>query len=310
MIPLLAGELQRLLSRRLVRVVAMLLVVAIAVAGLVTFLETEQVSDATLRRRTADAAAAVQRCVQSGDPRIGSGIVLGPDGRPLQQVGKEEVCRFRFGRVPDKRFKVRSLKGVLQGTTAAGVVIGWLIGASSIGAEWQSRSITTLLTWEPRRARVLLAKLTGSILVTLGISLAAWALLSSALVPSALLHGTTAGTGGAWGRSVAAVVLRGSAVIAIATTLGFSVASLGRNTAAALGVGFAYFLIIENVVGSFLAGFRRWLLLGNAIVLISGRNSGGEVTGRSVAGAALYLSTVAVALVVIAVALFRRRDVA
>jgi ABC-type transport system involved in multi-copper enzyme maturation permease subunit len=92
--------------------------------------------------------------------------------------------------------------------------------------------------------------------------------------------------------------------------VGFSVASIGRNTAAALGIGFAYFLVVENVVGSMLEDFRRWLLLGNAIVLVSGENSGGEVTGRSVVAAALYLTVVAVGLLAAATVLFRRRDVA
>jgi len=92
--------------------------------------------------------------------------------------------------------------------------VAWVIGASSIGAEWQARSITTLLTWEPRRARVLAAK-----------------------VVERHRHQRR---------------VRG--------------ASIGRNTAAALGVGFAYFLVVENVVGNFLAGFRRWLILGNSVV--------------------------------------------
>lgn len=90
----------------------------------------------------------------------------------------------------------------------------------------------------------------------------------------------------------------------------FSVASIGRNTAAALGIGFAYFLVVENVVGSFLAGLRRWLVLGNAIVLVSGENSGGDVPGRSVLASAFYLTAVAGALMVGAVVRFLRRDVA
>jgi hypothetical protein len=88
------------------------------------------------------------------------------------------------------------------------------------------------------------------------------------------------------------------------------VASIGRNTAAALGIGFAYFLVIENVVGSFLEDFRRWLILGNAIVLVSGEDSGGEVIGRSVVVAALYLTAVGIGLLAVATAVFRRRDVA
>ena len=134
--------------------------------------------------------------------------------------------------------------------------------------------------------------------------------LSAALLPSAYLHGTTAGADGDWFVSVLGVLLRGTGLVAIAAAVGFSVASIGRNTAAALGIGFAYFLVIENVVGSFLEDFRRWLILGNAIVLVSGEDSGGEVFGRSVVAAALYLTAVGVGLLAAATLAFRRRDVA
>ena len=63
-------------------------------------------------------------------------------------------------------------------------------------------------------------------------------------------------------------------------------------------------------MGGFLADFRRWLLLGNAIVWVSGENGGGDVGGRSVVAAGLFLASVAVALVVAAAVLFQRRDVA
>jgi hypothetical protein len=142
------------------------------------------------------------------------------------------------------------------------------------------------------------------------IALLTQGLLDLALLPSAYLHGTTAGADGAWVNSVLGVLGRGTGLIAIAAAIGFSVASIGRNTAAALGIGFAYFLVIENVVGSFLEGFRRWLLLGNAIVLVSGKNSGGEVTGRSVVAAAIYLTAVGIVLLAVATTVFRRRDVA
>jgi len=306
---LLAGELRRLLSRRMIRVLALLGVVAIALAGLLTFLNTEKASDATLRQRATQARERVARCTQSNvklppvDVEPGSGQV--PAG-----VDREEICELQFGTVTDDRFKLEDLKGVLQGVTAPLVIVAWVIGASSIGAEWQARSITTLLTWEPRRGRVLLAKVMASIVVACVFSLLAWALVSVALLPSAYLRGTTAGTGGSWARSVAAVVLRGELMIAVATVVGFAVASIGRNTAAALGVGFAYFLVIENVVGNFLAGFRRWLILGNSIVFISGEDGGGEVAGRSVLVAGIYLSAVAVVLFGVATVLFRRRDVA
>ena len=306
---LLAGELRRLLARRLVRVLALLAVLAIALAGVLTFVNTEDVPPAELAQRRARARADFEQCVEQGGPQVGPREVPDQPG-PRSEVPVEERCQFTVGRVEDPRFELRDLKGILQGTTAPLVVVAWVLGASSIGADWQSRTITTLLTWEPRRGRVLLAKACASIVVACGFALLAGALLAAALLPSAYLDGTTAGTGDTFGRSMAGVALRGEAMIAIAAALGFSVASIGRNTAAALGIGFAYFLVIENVVGSLLADYRRWLLLGNAIVLITGEDEGGEVVGRTVLEAGLYLTAVALLLMAVATVLFERRDVA
>ena len=306
MTALFAGELRRVLARRMLKVLALLAVAGIALTGILTFVNTEHATRQEMAALRQAADARVAACVAGQVPK------LERDGRggPPEGVPRDEFCKFATGRVDDPRFKLRSLKGILQGTTAPLVVVAWLIGASVIGSDWQSRTITTVLTWEPRRVRVLLTKALACIVVATAFALLAQALLSAALLPAGYLHGTIAGTGGTWGRSVAGVILRGTALVAIATAVGFSVASVGRNTAAALGIGFAYFLVIENVVGSLLEDFRRWLLLGNAIVLVSGENSGGEVFGRSVVVAAIYLTVVAVGLLVAATILFTRRDVA
>ena len=309
MIALAAGELQRVLSRRMVRVLALLAVAGIALAGILTFLNTEHVSEPEMVARRQAAEAAVATCQSAPGPINVDGREI-PDPPPPGSPSRKEFCAFAAGRVDDPRFELRSLKGILQGTTAPLVVVAWLIGASVIGSDWQSRTITTLLTWEPRRARVLLTKAGACIVVASVFALLAQGLLSAALLPSAYLHGTTAGAGGDWFVSVLGVLLRGTGLVAIAAAVGFSVASIGRNTAAALGIGFAYFLVIENVVGSFLEDFRRWLILGNAIVLVSGEDSGGEVFGRSVVAAALYLTAVGVGLLAAATLAFRRRDVA
>jgi ABC-2 type transport system permease protein len=306
---LLAGELQRLLARRLVRVLALLAVLGIALAGVLTFLNTEDLSAAELAARRSRARQAFERCLEQEASVAAPPDVPGPGG-PTRPIPPEERCGFVVGGVDDPRFRLADLEGILQGTTGPLVVAAWLIGASSIGADWQSRTITTILTWEPRRTRVLLAKATASALVACAFAVLAGALLSAALVPSAYLHGTTAGTGGTFGRSLAGVALRGTAMVAIASTMGFAVASIGRNTAAALGIGFGYFVVLENVVGGLLEDYRRWLLLGNAIVLVSGENQGGDVFGRTVLEAGLYLTAVALVLLAGAAVLFRRRDVA
>ena len=102
----------------------------------------------------------------------------------------------------------------------------------------------------------------------------------------------------------------GTALAAISAGLGFSIATIGRNTAAALGAGFAYIIVFENIIGSYKESSRRWLLLGNVIVFVAGRNDGGDVPGRTVTGAGLILGLVAVTFLVAAFGSFRARDIA
>ena len=96
---------------------------------------------------------------------------------------------------------------------------------------------------------------------------------------------------------------------ALAGGMGFAIAALGRNTAAALGAGFAYIIVLENILGNSLRGWRRWLLLGNAIVFVAGRK-GVDVPGRSVLGAGLFLAAVTATLLIAAAGVFKTRDLA
>jgi len=110
--------------------------------------------------------------------------------------------------------------------------------------------------------------------------------------------------------SLAGTIGRGVALATISAGIGFAIATIGRNTAAALGAGFAYVIVLENIVGTSLEGWRRWLLLGNVIVFVSGHSDSSEIPGRSVIGAGVFLAAVAVAALAVAGGTFRRRDLA
>lgn len=308
MAALLSGEVRRLLARRLVRVLVVLTVLAVALAGVLTFLNTADTDPATLEARRRAVAEEFDRCIGQGQPlRPGPEREFSRDGPP---VGRP--CFVDSGGTNDERLPLVDLSDIAKGTTAPLVIVAWLLGASAIGADWQSRTLTTLLTWEPRRFRVLLVKAGAAMLVAAAFFLFVQAVLFAALLPSVLAHGTTAGADGQWFATLAGVLGRGGVMVAVAAGIGFAIASVGRNTAAAMGIGFAYVVVIENVVGQFLEDWRRWLLLGNIIVFVSGEGGGGDegVPGRSVLGAGLFLTAVSVGLLLIAAAIFRRRDVA
>ena len=84
---------------------------------------------------------------------------------------------------------------------------------------------------------------------------------------------------------------------------------MGRNTAVALGVGFGYLVIVENLVRGLRPQWTPWLLTDNAGLFIVGSQSDFPLLQRTVAGAGLYLAAVAVALLLGASGAFRARDV-
>ena len=135
-------------------------------------------------------------------------------------------------------------------------------------------------------------------------------LVAVAMLPALTLHGAPLRPADPSIGSLAGIVGRGTALAALAAGIGFAIATIGRNTAAALGAGFAYIIILENILGSSVQRWRRWLLLGNVIVFVSGHNNGGEVPGRTVTTAGLFLAAVTVTVLVAAAGAFRARDLA
>lgn len=125
---------------------------------------------------------------------------------------------------------------------------GLFAGASMVGAEWRAGTMATVLTWEPRRVRVALAKVVAAVVLAFLISVALLAVFSAVLGLVAATRGSTAGVDAEWVRSYVGAVLRAGALVAGAAGLGLSVGMIGRNTAAALGFAFAYMLIGENIV--------------------------------------------------------------
>ncbi len=47
------------------------------------------------------------------------------------------------------------LPAIAIGVAVGGALVAALVGATGVGADWASRTIITLLTWEPRRIRLL-----------------------------------------------------------------------------------------------------------------------------------------------------------
>jgi len=206
-------------------------------------------------------------------------------------------------------FQLHTLPDVLMGTSFVLVIVGWVFGASFVGAEWHAGTITTLLTWEPRRGRVMTAKLVAVLVSVFLVTLAIQGLLTAGLTIDAVAAGSTAGVDAGTIATAVGVAVRVALLSTFFAGFGFGLASIGRNTAAALGVGFGYIVIVENIVRGFRPGWTAWLLTDNAGLFVIGDPSD-FAFGRSTVGAGIYLGAVALLIVLASAAVFRARDVA
>jgi ABC-type transport system involved in multi-copper enzyme maturation permease subunit len=191
------------------------------------------------------------------------------------------------------------------------VLAAFLFGASLLGADYTSRSLTTLLTWEPRRARLLFSRAATSAAVAFCASLAAMALLVLALLPAALSHGTGHSTAYA---SVTALAMRSALLAAAACAIGVSCAAIGRSTAAAVIGALVYLVVIERAVVAVAPDVGRWLLLNDSLSWVApsanaSNGPGGVGPGHTIATSGLLLLIGVIAIHALATLVLRRRDI-
>ena len=123
-----------------------------------------------------------------------------------------------------------------------------------------------------------------------------------------MFRGTTNGIDSAWLQSLSGVGLRVAAVSVIGATMGLSIATIGRNTAAALGIAFGYLAIVENAIRW--RGQRSpWRPGDNSVVVITNQTQNTPLVGRSTLGAATLVACYTLALLAAALVAFRRRDI-
>jgi ABC-2 type transport system permease protein len=306
---LFAVEVRRLLARRIVRFVAALAVFGMLLAGLVLFVRSHP-SDSSARAQAAAQAQAearrlVAECIQNTSP------TAVPAGLSVQDYCKQ-VTFVPY--VPDPAFHLTHYREVAEGLSGLFIAILVVLGATSAGAEWHAGTVTTQLTWEPRRGPMLLAKITSAALVAFVGFWLAEALLFGALWPAAAFRGTTQGIDTEWFRGTAAILLRASAVAAMGAAIGHSLAWLARNTAVAVGAILGYAAVVEPLLRVIRPKWERWFPVGNAIHFITAQPldvaSQGFLTKQwSTAGAALLLTVYTLGLIAASLVVFRRRDV-
>ncbi len=312
-------EIRRWVSRRLVRGLTLLVLFGTLLASILVFVNHQTADAEELARRRSELSADVDRC-QRGEiypPGEEVEVIFEGVGFSGPAPGLDREFRGRFCTLivqatatEDPRFHLTQLEGVALGTTTPLVLLSLVLGASFIGAEWRANTVATQLTWEPRRIRLILTKAVVAITLGAAFYVLAEAVIAGGLLPSVFLRGTTEGADTHWYAMMGGILGRGAALAALASTIGFALATIGKNTTAALGILFGYIALAEGAFfGNIWPGSRQWLLLGNSIVFASG-NDNLDFVGRSPTEAGVLLGIYASAALIASAVWFARRDVA
>jgi ABC-2 type transport system permease protein len=293
---LLRVELGRLFSRRLVRLVGSLgLLAVLLVAGLIAARSNTDVASARARA-DAQAQSQYQSCLTSIDATsvIPNEPANGPNKADCDQMlpaaqlksclaastaspgGRgptaQECARMSNPYFQDPRFHFADHVGdLLEAAAFIFVLLGAVIGASFIGAEWQAGTFGSLLTWEPRRQRVLTAKVTAAVLGVAVLTTVITAVLVGGAALAADLRGTMDGTTTHLMGQVGVKAARVLGLVALFTVIGATLAAFTRHTVAAVAVLGGYFVGGEMVGAIVSRWWHNHALGAQMLAFIQGR---------------------------------------
>jgi hypothetical protein len=290
------SELLRLTSRRLLRVSVLvflgilLLSQVVAAAQSRPLTEAERAAVAVAQVEARDAA---ERCEASRPPELS----------PAEYSCKTEVD------MPRALYSAHEvLPELAKAMATMTALLAFIIGASYVGADWQTGAMQALLFWEPRRGRVVLAKAAALAVVLVVVAAVVEALCWGSTLLVAATRGTTEGVTGGLLASTFLTTLRGTGVVLFAGLAGFAIAGLARVTAAALGAALGYLLLVELILRGLKPRLADYFVLPNSSAVVNNGAEGALGTiggGRGAVTLALYL----VLLVGAFYAAFSQRDV-
>jgi ABC-2 type transport system permease protein len=259
-VSLYAAETRRLVKRRFTRYFTLGALVVLAAIAVAMFATNQKIGPAQIADAKAQAHAEYQRnldrandfkqkCLAAKGTADASQYPANCDDAGVPTEDNFDP-QWYLPATFDFRKKFPDLVTTLAALLA---VVGFVIGASFVGAEWSSGGMANLLLWRPQRLRVLgtklLAFLTGLAGLTVVLS-AAWTGIFTLI---AKYRGTSASmTTGAW-KSLGLMEARGLALVVVAGAVGFGLASIGRHTAMALGVAIGLVIVFQFGLGTALS---------------------------------------------------------
>ncbi|MGH2642105.1 MAG: hypothetical protein ACRDGO_10455 [Actinomycetota bacterium] len=259
MIRLIGSELLRFRSRRLVVVLLGGSLLGAGVGVVIAAFQSTPPTAEALATARAQAREEVAACLTQD----WEGMFEGPI---------DQFCEDNFGdpaQYMGSHLKLADLPDILEGISSITSILGLVVGASVVAVSWQSGTISTILTWEPRRLRWFAARVLVIAAGVLAMTLVIVVFLSAGLALAAMTRGSTLGTDGAWWSDVLSTSLRIGVAASISAVIGAAVAAVGRHTAAALGVVFVWTAVIEGLIRGFRPRWTPWLLGDNMVSFLS-----------------------------------------
>ncbi|MFJ5545835.1 ABC transporter permease subunit [Micromonospora chalcea] len=247
-------ELRRLGKRRLTRLMLVLLVVGLATVATAFSFSSQKLSPDVVAAAEADSRAQYQRATEEWKRTIAECEAAQARGEQTEdRYGPN--CGKDYQPQPDMfdpkwnlpyQFDFRAEFPMFIAVFAASVALfAFIVGASFVGAEWNTGGMMNLLLWRPKRLAVLSTKLVALLTTVFGLTVVLGALWTAAFWLIGTQRGTTEKmTAGAW-QSIGLDGLRALGLILVVAAVAFALASLGRHTAMALGAAVGIFAVSE-----------------------------------------------------------------
>jgi ABC-2 type transport system permease protein len=254
---LLRGRSRRILPMMLVGGV-LLIVIAMVIAGA----NSHKPNQAQIAAARANSQKEFVSCMRGHF--LPSGEAPPPGYATLQ-----EFCADQTAPYVDTGLQFRDLALLLEHTSTFVVLLGVALAASLGGADWSAGTMTTLLTWEPRRIRVLLIRALVVALVVALVTLLLQGFLLAVFSLAVALRGTSLGAPPGLVGDAMQTGLRVSTVAAGFGLVALAIATIGRSTVAALGVLFGYLVLFEGVIAGLRPSIQDRLLVRAGGVIVS-----------------------------------------
>lgn len=253
---LVRAETRRLFKRRVTRYMLLFMVLACATIAIGFSLSSQKIDSQRLAVAESEARSAEEDATrQANVDRMACERAHEPGAAPDDRFPADLDCNALTGPQPGTfeldwylpyEFNFREEFDLFIAIFACVLTMfGLVVGASFVGAEWNTGGMMNLLLWRPRRLTVLLTKLG----VLLGGVAAVGVVLGALWTTTFWLLGQYDGrpghlTAGVW-RSFALDGVRGLGLALIVAAVAFGLASIGKHTGMALGAILAVGMVSE-----------------------------------------------------------------